>query len=240
MSIKSREEANKYYHIINELIDEYTEKNKIRPSKLKGYLRPGSDKFIKFLKRNNLDKIDGGSRILQDVIEDRYHMEKDGVITFESFKVFESADWNINSMKVCLYKGIDKATIDYEKALADYFDTNLGSIDVVDSDKHIFKVNNWTGGDVNVVIYSKDDIEIIKLNMIEHLYLELTKKTVEIVDGVSVSLGDLIKYNMFEEQMIQKFDSDKMLITTIEKTLGPEFSYQNEFRNFEIWIDQIM
>ena len=37
MSINNREDANKYYQVINSLVDEYTEKHKIRPSNLKRY-----------------------------------------------------------------------------------------------------------------------------------------------------------------------------------------------------------
>ena len=38
MSINNREDANKYYQIMNELVDEYIDKWKIRPAKLKKYL----------------------------------------------------------------------------------------------------------------------------------------------------------------------------------------------------------
>jgi len=54
MSINNREDANKYYQIINELVDEYIDKWKIRPKNLKKYLRPGSDRFNKFLLRHSL------------------------------------------------------------------------------------------------------------------------------------------------------------------------------------------
>ena len=37
MSINNREDANKYYQIMNELVDEYIDKWKIRPAKLKKY-----------------------------------------------------------------------------------------------------------------------------------------------------------------------------------------------------------
>ena len=77
MSINTREDANKYYQMINDLVDEYTEKNKIRPSNLKRYLQPGSERFNRFLERNKLNDIKGASVILKDVIEDRENMEKD-------------------------------------------------------------------------------------------------------------------------------------------------------------------
>ena len=126
MSINTREDANKYYQMVNTLIDDYIDKWKIRPSNLKRYLQPCSERFNKFLKRNGLKEIKGAERILRDVIEDREAMEKDGVITFENFQLFESEEFKLSSLKQCLYKGIEKASNKHEKALADHFDTSLG------------------------------------------------------------------------------------------------------------------
>ena len=64
MSINNREDANRYYQMINDLVDEYTEKNKIRPSNLKRYLQPGSERFNKFLERNKLKDVKGAEIIL--------------------------------------------------------------------------------------------------------------------------------------------------------------------------------
>jgi hypothetical protein len=52
MSINSREDANRYYQVVNKLVDEYMDKWKIRPVNLKKYLKEGSDKFEKFIERN--------------------------------------------------------------------------------------------------------------------------------------------------------------------------------------------
>ena len=200
MAINTREDANRYYQMINGLVDDYLDKWKIRPSNLKRYLQPGSERFNKFLERNKLKEIKGADVILKDVIEDRYHMEKDGVITFENFKFFESDEYRLSSMKECLYKGIEKATISYEKVVADHFDTNLGDIDIVDADRHLFKINDWDGENLKVIIYSKEDINLIKNNMIDFLYLELSKKSIEIVDGIKVDLSDMVKSNLFKNK----------------------------------------
>jgi hypothetical protein len=117
MSINNREDANNYYKLINGLVDDYIDNHKIRPSKLSSYLKPGGQRFNKFLERNKLKDVKGAEIILKDVIEDRNHMESDGVITFESFKYFESNDFKISNLKECLYKGIDKADIKMEKIL---------------------------------------------------------------------------------------------------------------------------
>ena len=244
MSIKSREDANKYYQLVNELVDEYMSKGKIRPSNLKRYLEPGGERFKKFLIRNKLNEITGIDRVLSDVIEDRASMESDGVLTFESFKFFESDEFKISSMRQCLYKGIEKADLNMEKALADVFDTNLGSIDVVDSDKHAFYIEDEM---LDVVCFSLEDMKIIENNVVEYLYSELKKKEVDLIGisqggNLSINLGDFISsnesvFNAFDEAIRKKLD-DGELIAIIENLLSEEYSGYAEMkseRGYYIW-----
>jgi hypothetical protein len=235
MSINNREDANKYYQMINDLVDEYTEKNKIRPSNLKRYLQPGSERFNRFLERNKLKDIKGASIILKDIIEDRESMEKDGVITFESFKMFESEEFKIHSMKQCLYKGIEKATQQMEKVLADHFDTNLGDIDIVDADKHIFKISDWNNHDVQVVIYSKEEMDVILTNIVEHLYGELSKKKIELSQHISIELSDLIKEDVFTTK-IENILTGDLAKKLISDCLDNGFNFKDEFKGYFIWI----
>jgi hypothetical protein len=235
MSINNREDANNYYKLINGLVDDYIDNHKIRPSKLSSYLRPGGQRFNKFLERNKLKDVKGAEIILKDVIEDRNHMESDGVITFESFKYFESNDFKISNLKECLYKGIDKADIKMEKILADYFDVNLGSIDVLDSDKHKFKLEDWQNDDWNVVIYSKEEYEVILYNVIEHLYEELSKKEIDLIDGISIQMSKLINENIFENKMSDILIGDK-LNKLISNCLGEDWSFKEEAKDYFIWI----
>ena len=225
MSINNREDANKYYQQINELIDDYMDKWKIRPSNLKRYLQPGSERFTKFLHRNNLKEVNGIDRVLSDIIEDRVNMEEDGVLTFESFKLFESNDFKVSNLKQCLYKGIEKADLNMEKVLADVFDTNLGSIDIVDSDKHIFNVDN-----LNVIVYSKEDLEIIKNNIIDYLYEELKSKKVLLGGLVELPLSSItgdVGYIRFS------IGSELDLEFVISHLLEAE--HYESFNGYEIW-----
>jgi hypothetical protein len=244
MSIKSREDANKYYQLVNELVDEYMSKGKIRPSNLKRYLEPGGERFKKFLIRNKLNEITVIDRVLSDVIEDRASMESDGVLTFESFKFFESDEFKISSMRQCLYKGIEKADLSMEKALADVFDTNLGSIDVVDSDKHSFYIEDEM---LDVVCFSLEDMKIIENNVVEYLYSELKKKEIDLIDiaqggNLSINLGDFISsndavFNAFDETIRKKLD-DGELIAIIENLLSQEYNGSAEMkseRGYYIW-----
>ena len=241
MSINNKEDANRYYQVINGLVDDYLDKWKVRPSNLKRYLQPGSERFNKFLERNKLKDIKGADVILKDIIEDRDSMEQDGVITFESFKMFESEEFKIHSLKQSLYKGIEKATSSQEKILADHFDTNLGDIDIIDADKHIFKINDWNNNDVEVVIYSKEDLEVIEGNMIDHLYTELSKSKITLTDNISIELKDLVKEEAFENKMFDIF-TPEFLIKTISDLLDGKYQKEkdsvssvNQGKNF-IWI----
>jgi hypothetical protein len=235
MSISNREDVNKYYQILNELVDEYTEKNKIRPSNLKRYLQPGSERFSRFLEKNKMKDIKRADVILKDILDDREAMEKDGVVTFESFKLFESSEFKIHSMKECLYKGIEKSTQKMEKVLADYFDTNLGHIDSVDSNKHIFKISDWEKQDCNVIIYSKEEVDVIKYNMFDHLYDEISKSKFEIVTDISIELSRLIDKDIFESKLSDIFTEEK-LIKTITDCLGSDYKFEKESNDYFIWI----
>ena len=240
MSINNREDANRYYQLVNELVDDYITNSKIRPSNLKRYLQPGSERFNKFLTRNNLKEVNGIDRVLADVIDDRVNMEVDGVLTFENFKYFESDEFKVSSLKQCLYKGIEKSDINMEKILADVFDTNLGSIDIIDADKHLFDINDWNGKNIEVLIYSLEELKVIEGNMLDHLYDELCKKDVKLTDNISVKLSDLVKRDIFEDKMYGIFKIDEnntpdFLIKLISDLCN--MSYHKSFNGHFIWVN---
>ena len=122
-----------------------------------------------------------------------------------------------------------------EKVLADVFDTNLGSIDVVDSSKHIFKVNDWNGEDINVLIYSKEDLELIKGNVIDCLYNEVISKKVLLGGLIDVSLGDFVSQDGFTTMMSDRLEGDG-LNDIISHLLEME-AYES-FNGYQIWIEK--
>ena len=223
MSINSREDANKYYQVVNKLVDDYIDKWKIKPTNLKRYLKNGSDKFEKFINRNGLKDINGIKQVINDVIEDRVHMESDGILTFERFKVFESDEFKITSIIQCLYKGIGKTDIKAEKFLADHFDANLSQIDIVDTDKHIFKISNWENDDLLVIVYNKDEFDIIKENMKEYLYDELLKQQIDLIVGVSLKLNTIIDKDKFYTDIESKL-TDKLITDLINDSLEMNYT----------------
>lgn len=234
MSINNSEDLNKYYKIINELVDDYVEKHKIRPSKLVSYLKPGSERFKKFLIKNQLESVNGSDIILRDVLVDRSGMEEDGVYTFEKYKYFESTEFKITDIKKCLYKGIEKADIKYEKAIADYFDINLGDIDILDSEKHEFKISDWQNDSWSVIVYSLDDIEIIKMNLVEHVLGEINKQTVVINDVVEVSLEKLINEEEAQKQLVEKFSDNK--VNEVINSILSDYKIEGKTKGFFFWV----
>jgi hypothetical protein len=233
----SREDVNKYYGIINELVDDYIDKWNIRPSSLKRYLKKGSDRYNKFLLRNNLSEVKGIQRVLDDVLEDRYYMEKDGVIKFESF-VNESSKYS--SIEDCIYNGIEKVTINFEKILADYYDTNLGDIDIIDSDKHIFNIKDWKKENIKILIYSKDDIDLIKENIVEYIYDYSLERPLDIFNDKDfqiksvnpIKISDITDKDKFIENINKSIDLNN-LIKIISDTFS--FKYKGELKNYYIW-----
>lgn len=234
MSI-SREELNNYYNKVNSLVDDYVEKWKIRPSQLKRYFKPGSENFNRLIERSGISNYNGAKQILIDVLDDRLAEEQDGVITFESFKLYESSEFKYSSVRECLYRGINRADITMEKSLADYFDTNLGDIDIVDAEKHIFSINDWQGDNLQVVVYSSDEVETILDNLVDFIFEELMQKKIEIISNISLNVSSLISDDSAKEEI--RGNIDKMKIDLITDIIGSGFNYETKSGKFHLWVN---
>jgi len=208
--IQNTEDANKYYQLVNQYIDEYVDKWKIKPTNLKNYLLGNKSKLVNFLERKGLKDIGNINRVVLDVVEDRVAMHSDGVMTFENFKFFESEEFKIIDMKQCLYKGIDKATVEHEKILADYWDASLSQIDIVSAEKHIFKVDKGLSSfddGMNVVIYNESEINTIKENIKDYVLNQTFNKNIKLDLGNSdLDLKINVKDFMDEDKFKNKID----------------------------------
>ena len=209
--ITNSEEANKYYQLINQYIDDYTEKWKIKPSNLGKYLLK-NNKLIKFLERNGLKDIKNVDRVIKDVIDDRIAIQNDMVMTFENFKFFESTEFKMLDLRQCLYKGVDKTTIEHEKILADHFDISLSHINIINADKHILKIEGLKS-DFECVIYTIDELGIIKENIKEYC-LEQATNTSIILQGVGlkteVNIREFIDVDKFKHHIDSLINMEKV------------------------------
>lgn len=215
--IKSSEEANKYYQLVNQYIDEYIDQWKIKPTNLKNYLLGNKSRLVKFLERKGLKDIGNINQVLLDVVEDRVAMFNDGVLTFENFQIFESDEFKIVNLRQCLYKGVNNATIEHEKVLADEFDVSLSEIDIVSAEKHQFKIE-----DKNVVIYTDEEISIIKENLKDYILNQTFDKSITLELGSSnldlkINVKEFINNDKFLNHIDDLLNTKKVIeiISTI-------------------------
>jgi len=193
--IKNSDDANKYYQLINQYIDEYVENWKIKPNNLKNYLLGNKSNLLKFLERRGLNDVNNINIVLSDVIQDRVSMYNDSVMTFESFKLLESDEFKILDLRSNIFKGIQKATIEHEKILADFFDASLSEIDVVNSDQHLFSF-----AENNVYVFSKDEITILKTNILEHIYQKIKDQKIVIeINSLKIEVSSDVYLKSYEE-----------------------------------------
>lgn len=218
--ITNSDDANKYYQLVNKYIDDYTEKWKIRPANLGKYLLK-NNKLIKFLERNGLKDIKNIERVIKDIIEDRENMERDTVKTFENFKFFESDEFKVLDIKQCLHKGINKSNIEHEKILADYFDVSLSHVDVIDSDRHLFKIEGLRG-DTECVIYTENELGIIKQNMNDYCLNKTIGESIKLdIIDIDLNIGEFLDEDKFNTY-INKLTSIDQIKTTICRILNCE------------------
>lgn len=215
--IKNTEDANKYYAIINEYIDGYLDKWKIDAKKLKKYLL-NNNKLIHFLEKKGLNNISNIKLVINDVIDDRISIEKDKVMTLESFKINES--YIFSSIAECIYFGIDKSSIQHEKILADQFDVSLGHINIINSEKHIFSVE-----ENQYIIFLKEEIEIIKENLKEFFLNKLKTKKFIMDDSLDIKIKiidfideDKFKNTFLANTEIKEIISKILKLETVDNT----------------------
>ena len=228
---------NEYYDKINILIDEYFTWD-IRPSALKKYFKPSGLGIKKFIDRNNLSNVVNINKIINDVIEDRYSMEKDDVLSFESFEWTDvneilSSDDSGTGLDYILYNGLDATELKDEKIIADYYRIGLGHITEVDKELHEYTVDGLKG-DYNVIIFSEDDFGKITKNLVDYLIKYLGSKTVFVkpLNLNNISLEHLIDRESVEAMV----DSKQYIIDTVSEVLGThEYTYQKKFGNYHFW-----
>ncbi len=227
---------NEYYQKINELIDKYFEWE-VRPSALKKYFKKGSLGVKKFIERNDLSNVNNIDKIIRDVVEDRYSMEKDGVLTFESFgenlveDVLNSSSEG-TGLDFILYNGVEPSGMKEEKIIADYYRTSLGHIEEVDTNLHEYTVGSLKA-DYNVIIFSEDDFGKIIENLVNYLEKYLGNKKVFVAPlNLEIDLSSIINRDFIEDQV----DSKSYTINVISEILNThEYTYQKKFGDYHFW-----
>jgi hypothetical protein len=236
ITINNRDDANKYYNTINGLIDNYIKSHKIKPSELYKYIKRNIDSFIN---QNKLSDIKGIKRIINDVLEHKRNMELDNILKFEKFKLLKE-----NVIE------IGDATIEHEKVLSDYYKTSIGHVDLIDSDVHLYSINDF-GKKVKSIIYSDIELDIIKSNIIDSFVLECEKKKLlfnkldGITTGIDINfyLTEIFDKEKFKDKISDSLTNDN-IITLIGNIIKKDsdnklntdnIKYIKDFKGYHIW-----
>lgn len=232
---------NDFYDKVNSLIDSYFDAWAIKPSALKRYLKPGSIGMKKFIERNDLSNIIKIEKIITDVVEDRYGMEKDGIIKFESFTGDNDNDNTSNTIDIIhsfwthpIFKDVKYSNIEYEKAICDKYRVSLGHVEVIDLNKHIYQINH-SEGSFNIFILSDDDIKVIIDNFRKLILDRIYDKTIEMKDvNFKIDLSDILgdRENILDTIEISK-DHIKNVISDLLQ--NDDFDYSGDFKGYYFW-----
>lgn len=206
------------------LLDKYIEKHSISTNKLEFYLKEGTRNFDIFIKRN---KLQGKEDLVKKCIFEKSNKE---ILTLESFKLLE--DFKFNKLSICFYKGVEPATIEYEKFLSDKYDTNLSNISLLDKFRNLFEISDWGINKFKCVIYHKDDLTIIRQNLSDYIYEKLSEMNIEVIDGFEVSLEKIVNKDSLDKYVNEKLTTDKIL-DIISNSLN--FEYKGESDSYYIW-----
>lgn len=238
---------NDFYDKINELIDSYFESWKIKPSALKRYLKPGSIGLKKFIDRNELNDIIKIEKIITDVVDDRYGMEKDGIIKFESFNDLDlSLDPNDNNKIDIIYsfwthpifENISPSNIEYEKSICDKYRVSLGHVSVIDLDRHIYEVSHHEGS-FKVFVLSDEDISNIMNNFKMIILDRIYNKTIDMKDiNFKINLSKILRNKEdLLNQLEIKVNHDHTIKVIIDLLQNDDFDYSGKLKGYYFWDD---
>lgn len=216
MKITTGQEASHYYNVINSAIDKKYIPLNISPIKLRNYLKYGSDNYKRFLTENNLDDCDDIKKIIQHVLDDRVSIVHD--IKNENIMMFEEFQSAANA-------------IDYEKVLADYYNTSLGH--VIPQGANKYSINSF-GDLINVLIYSEKEMITIYNNYINTMIDEYSAVPVKINQTIlmEVTNGDVMDYEKIKTIIKSKLNK-RTLIELISKREG--YKYKGYNNKYYIW-----
>lgn len=237
--ITNKEEANFYFKKVNELVDDYIKNHKVKPNEIYHYINRNYDSFLEEI---GLNDVDGIKMVVNNVLEHRLNMQKDKVMKFENFSLLKE---NVLT--------ITKSSVEQEKVLSDYFNTSLGHIENIDSEIHLYLINDF-GQKKYAFIFSEEDVANFKEYILEGLFKEVEEKIISLneVDGKEIGfslrfwLSDVIDDGKFKDLCLEKVNVESVLKFIKSLILSKEglpikvnndiLRYVGEFNNHFIWV----
>ena len=237
--ITNKEEANFYFKKVNELVDDYIKNHKVKPNEIYHYINRNYDSFLEEI---GLNDVEGIKMVVNNVLEHRLNMQKDKVMKFENFSLLKE---NVLT--------ITKSSVEQEKVLADYFNTSLGHIENIDSEIHLYLINDF-GQKKYAFIFSEEDVANFKEYILEGLLKELEEKIISLneLDGKEIGfslrfwLSDVVDDGKLKDLCLEKVNVESVLKFVKSLILSKEglpikvnndiLRYVGEFNNHFIWV----
>jgi hypothetical protein len=227
IKIDNTHDANKYYKLVNDFIDKYIVDWKIKPSRLATYLK-NSEKFEKFLDKNNLKEVWNINRIINDVIEDRTGLEHDGVLKFEKYSLLKE-----NLIE------LGTADISYEKVLADFFNIGLSHILLRDASLNLYLIEDFDTKKY-ALIYSDNDLtknlENIRYTIQKKIILDYHE--IDDLEGYSFNLdlriGDVTDNRKLVAKLSEVID-ENFFLSILNQTLYKKYTKYSKYHKVGVY-----
>jgi hypothetical protein len=227
IKIDNTHDANKYYKLVNDFIDKYIVDWKIKPSRLASYLK-NSEKFEKFLDKNNLKEVWNINRIINDVIEDRTGLEHDGVLKFEKYSLLKE-----NLIE------LGTADISYEKVLADYYNIGLSHILLRDASLNLYLIEDFDTKKY-ALIYSDNDLtknlENIRYTIQKKIILDYHE--IDDLEGYSFNLdlriGDVTDNRKLVAKLSEVID-ENFFLSILKQTLYKKYTKYSKYHKVGVY-----
>ena len=216
----------------------------------------GYRNFIKLegeTKENDLEYEKLVKRLLNEIIKDRIALEKDNKImeNIQDINKFFKNDEKLYEVTLPTLK-LDEIVDDVtqvtnntiKRVLVTYYKTYDDYIDLVDKNKHLFKIHDMVGDIVNnnrvsfdVCVFDKQDLERIKSNLIDFSIGEFHKELPNNLNifGIDMKPSSFINKDELKTVFEGVFTHEEV-VNIISSILG--WNFEKQFNDFFIWSNE--
>ena len=114
------------------------------------------------------------------------------------------------------YADLEPETIEDHKFLANYYETSLGHIKLLDPAKHLYSITTEDRTDFKIALYTKKNADKIKDNAYKYFMSGLEESLKDLKYPVIESVGQINIYSYLNDDLLeanfkQKFNIEKFL-----------------------------
>jgi hypothetical protein len=121
------------------------------------------------------------------------------------------------------YVDLNPSTIEDQKFIANFYETSLGHIQLIDPVKHMYSVTTEEREDIKVIIYSDDNATIIKENAYNYFMKSLEEPMMEVNYPLIESVG---RINLFAYLNTEVLESNFKLKFKLDVFLSQKNEYK--------------